>query len=268
MTSLISTRIQLHYAIQFIAAAESALLPFAEDHSHTALSWNPELKLFISSPIPGNQTFYVALEPINLTSLILNSNRKEVASFALNQQTFDQGMNWLKIELAPFEVATGIIKPLTYPDDFPDHPLAHGAVFDAIDQSKRETLIRYYDLTLPILQAVTINHAGASPVRIWPHHFDMATLISLPTPEGKEARSIGVGLSPGDIGISEPYWYVTPWPDPPAEKLPALETKGTWQTEGWIGATLTASELGEINRGEIEEFTSSAIATFKRLLTS
>ena len=201
MTSLISTRIQLHYAIQFIAAAESALLPFAEDHSHTALSWNPELKLFISSPMTGNQPFCVALEPIYLTSLILDPHGEQLASLALHQQTLEQGMNWLKMELDRFEVETEMIALLNYPDDFPDYPIAHGAVFDVNNQGERETLVRYYDLTLPILQAVTVNHPSASPVRIWPHHFDMATLISLPTPAGEEARSITVGLSPGMLAL-------------------------------------------------------------------
>jgi hypothetical protein len=59
-----------------------------------------------------------------------------------------------------------------------------------------------------------------------------------------DAPSVGIGLSPGDEGIAEPYFYVTPWPPPPpAEELPRLSTGGRWHRAGWTGAVLTGSDL-------------------------
>ncbi len=49
-------------------------------------------------------------------------------------------------------------------------------------------------------------------------------------------------MSPGDGSYAEPYWYVTPWPYPAAERLPELDT-GRWHTDGWVGAVLTGTEV-------------------------
>jgi hypothetical protein len=78
-------------------------------------------------------------------------------------------------------------------------------------------------------------------VVVWPHHFDLASLVTL-SGSGEHATTIGLGFSPGDAGIDEPYFYVTPWPAPEAATLPAL-TIGRWNTEGWTGAVLRASQI-------------------------
>ena len=86
-------------------------------------------------------------------------------------------------------------------------------------------------------------------MRLWPHHFDIATLWTLDAGvDAEEARSVGMGLSPGDGTYAQPYWYVTPWPYPQAtaEELPPLPA-GRWHAEarngGWTGAVLLGEEL-------------------------
>jgi len=265
-----SARVQLHYAIQFMAAAGSALVPFAEDYSHTALNWNPTLKLFTSPVINGKRPFQLALEPTNLTALILNSRGKTLASLSLDQQTFEQGLSWLKTQLSRLGTASERVVPLTYPpNSLPDCPIAHGAAFEADSEaSQRQLLVSYYDISLPVLQMIEVHNPDASPVRIWPHHFDMATLIALPTPEEEERRSVGVGFSPGDAEIPEPYWYVTPWPSPSPDHFPPLRTKGVWRTGDWFGAVLLSSELGDLedNKLDLGIFLTVAIALCKQIL--
>ena len=56
----------------------------------------------------------------------------------------------------------------------------------------------------------------------WPHHFDIATLVKLEDGQPANARSIGVGVSPGDEYYAQPYVYVSPWPRFDAGKLPDL----------------------------------------------
>ncbi|MDX2216968.1 MAG: hypothetical protein SFY66_27125 [Oculatellaceae cyanobacterium bins.114] len=41
--ALSESRVQLHYAIQFIAATGAALAEPLPDYSHTSLAWNPVL---------------------------------------------------------------------------------------------------------------------------------------------------------------------------------------------------------------------------------
>jgi hypothetical protein len=185
-----------------------------------------------------------------------------VAELELPGKTLAQGFAWLQAELTQLEQAGNTVQPLTYPaNDFPDHPLAQGAVFAAEDPEIRQALVRYYDLTLPLLTNLVQETPGASPIHMWPHHFDMATLVALPTPENQEQRSVGLGFSPGDGGYGEPYWYVTPWPYPPADQLPTLPGPGTWHHQGWIGAVLQSSEIVTATAQDSSQV-SQAISTF------
>ena len=95
----------------------------------------------------------------------------------------------------------------------------------------------------------------------------MATLISLPDREDGESRSVGVGFSPGDASIEQPYWYVTPWPYPDTANLPALAGGGNWHATGWVGALLKRSQLESAHEAEqIEQFLQSALHHAKALL--
>ena len=78
----------------------------------------------------------------------------------------------------------------------------------------------------------------------WPHHFDIATLITIEENPGPEkSKTIGVGLSPGDESYNEPYFYISPWPYPVNKNnLPKLN-HGFWHTQGWFGEVLTSSEI-------------------------
>lgn len=266
--SLTETRLQLHYAIQFMAAVGNFLTEPQSDYSHASLTWNSELKMFVSSIVTTKQPFQVALEPINLTSLVLDAERDKLAEFSLSQKTMNEGMNWLKQTIAPLGTDFAKLTFVSYPDDFPHHPLANGAAFEDINEAQRQELTAYFANTNLVLPAVTASTEGASPVRIWPHHFDIATLISLPYTQKDEAVSIGVGMSPGDSSYDEPYWYITPWPYPDIANLPELSSSGTWHTEGWVGAILTASQLsqGKEQQRQVKSFLDSAVKASLELL--
>jgi hypothetical protein len=79
---------------------------------------------------------------------------------------------------------------------------------------------------------------GAGPVRCWPHHFDIATLVR---PRAGTLQTIGIGLSPGDDSYPEPYYYVGPYPTPRARPRPL--SIGSWHTASWWGAALPGSEI-------------------------
>ena len=125
-------------------------------------------------------------------------------------------------------------QPLERPEGLPEHPVATGAPFHLAGSAAPAELERYYAGADRLLRGLRELNPGASPVRCWPHHFDLATLILLdPDADAETARSIGVGLSPGDAARPEPYFYVLPWPRPTGD-LPALDG-GAWNTGGWAG---------------------------------
>lgn len=238
---LTDSRIQLHYAIQGIASAGMALGTPRPDGSQIAAVWSPELNCFVGQPLIGARVVYVALEPVALTSLILDEQYRAIATLPLTHQSLPAMMDWHRAELTRLGFRVPPLALLDYPADFPVHPVAFGAPFGGTVAGDRQALSAYYAQSRLLLQGVVAAQAQASPLHIWPHHFDMATLITV-SGTGEWARTIGVGLSPGDRSYDQPYWYVTPWPAPPPDTLPRLSL-GAWQIEGWVGAVLRATDL-------------------------
>ncbi len=273
LQELAEGRLQLHYAIQFIAAPGLALVKPQPDYSQMSLDWHPELTAFVGQVIQAEKPFRVALDPVSLTVILVDTKDSQIAAFPLHGKTMTEGLDWLKGEISKLGADANKVVWLDYPpDDFPDHGLAHGTPFDASRQeAARKELMNYYANTNLLLQEIVAVTEGASPIHTWPHHFDMATLISLNGKENGESMTIGIGLSPGDKSYDEPYWYVTPWPYPATDNLPQLDGGGLWHTQHWVGAVLIASQLGENNTGEarqtqIRSFLYSALKAAKTLL--
>lgn len=273
---LTESKLQLHYAIQLIAATGAALAEPQSDYSHTSLCWNPNLWLFVGAIIAANQPFRVAIDPVALTILILNENDVKLAELSLHQKTLAEGLNWLKGEISKQRADADKVVFLSYPpDDFPDHAIAHGAPFARQQMEARQTLAASYAKTYELLQEIRTTTTAASPIRIWPHHFDMASLIALPETHNseicnQESKSIGIGLSPGDKSYDEPYWYVSPYPYPDIASLPHLEGNGFWHTTEWVGAVLPASRLEHCTTepAQIRTFLNSALNASQSLLAS
>ena len=143
--------------------------------------------------------------------------------------------------------------------------------FDAPDAFAE--LERWYANAARVLRELR-EVEGGSPVRCWPHHFDIATLIPLSGDSDPEtARSIGVGMTPGDEYYAEPYWYVTPWPYPAEPSLQPLAGGGSWHTEKWLGAVLPGSRLvgGDPSTGQAQRlagFLDSALRACRAMLAA
>lgn len=260
---LTTARLQLHYAIQPIAAVGAALAVPQPDGSQASLYWDAQLQSFVGNLIQAQQAFRVGLDPVNLVLRVLDGQGGTIAELPLDGKTLTAAMDWLKEAIAPLGADTSQIQLLSYPpDDFPDAPIAHGAPFDAADADARVALADYYAISNALLQGIATRTA-ASAVYIWPHHFDMATLIDRSV-QADGSRTIGVGLSPGDTSYPEPYWYVSPYPYPAIADLPDLAGIGVWHTHHWVGAVLTASALHqtglESNRiDQLQRFLNHAI---------
>ena len=266
---LTDARLQVHHAAQIAVSATISYLPARHDDSHTALRWSAPLFALVTESIPTpGRAFRVALHPTTLTLLSVDEAGVVSGSFALIGRTVDEGHGWVAAVARSVGLDGARLTPRKH-YTIPHHEVAEGATFSAGARGLAE-LERYWANAAGILNAFARATPGASPVRVWPHHFDMASLISLPADARGTGRTIGVGHSPGDEWYAEPYWYVGPYPHPPTTSLPQLG-HGHWHTKGWVGAALPASEYVGADRMDqcrlVRAFIESAVSACRALLS-
>lgn len=242
------------------------------DWSHSAFTWDGAHRAMVSTAIPGTTPFHVALRPADLCALVLPATGgAALAELAIGGLTVEELFGWLSDQTVALTGAP-LPKPLEEAEEAALEPCMPGHRFDAGDSSALVELARYYVDATGALATVAGARADASPLRVWPHHLDIATLVTLDdSADAEEARSVGVGMQPGDGGYGEPYFYVTPWPYPATDALPELLSGGRWHTEGWVGALLLASDLvaggtSPEQASRLEAFLGSAVGAVLGLL--
>lgn len=274
--TLLDARLQLHWAVQLLAAFGEAFVPARPDDSHSALTWSPERRAFLSEPSVDGSALRLGLEPSPFTYRLFGPGPTGSDPFELQGRTLDQAARWLVAELEERIDGAAAAFRLSTPD-IPGHRVGRGAAFDPSPPELAE-LERWFHDGYLLLEEVAGAEEGASPVRCWPHHFDIAVLIDVGGDEAAarpddpdDDRSIGVGMTPGDDDFEEPYLYVSPWPYPEPEALPNLQPPATWYTGDWVGAVLTGPELVGVGDGLAQanraaSFAGAAIAGCRALL--
>jgi hypothetical protein len=245
---LVEARLQLHWAAQILSAAADASLEHQPDDSHSNLGWNEELHALTTHTNPFG--LFAALRPADLNLMLADQTGMVIDHFKLDGRSIQDGLEWLE-GLATQISGEPLPQSLKVRDyEMPEHQVGQGQPFDFNEPDAFAELGRWFASAHHVLGKVQERETNASPVRCWPHHFDIATLITLdPEKDAEHARAIGVGLSPGDGSYAEPYFYANPWPPPKNPNPPALEA-GQWHTAGFFGAVLTAGEIVEIEGSE------------------
>jgi len=267
-TALVDARKQLHHAAQFASAVGISYLPPQPDDSHTNLEWMASLGALASRPTTTGVPFRLAVRAAKPALLLVDERNELRASCSLHGHTIDDVMRWTRVMLADFEID---VRRYTLEKHFiiPPHPVVSGAPFNAAESADFEELSRWYGNAAALLQRVAAATPGASEVRCWPHHFDIATLIEVSRAAGRApARTVGIGLEPGDQYYAEPYFYLNMHPAPRAGvALPALSGGGDWHTHEWIGAVLPASRLtAPDQRAQVDAFVGSALTACRQIV--
>jgi hypothetical protein len=235
--ALADARVELHWAAQIPAAVARAEIPPLLDDSHTSLAWIAGDALLAGGLTPRG--LRLGLRVSELTLVVLDAAGRHGDELSLRGLAYDEALAWAAQRLGG---AAGGAPPY----EMPAHAVARGAPFRG-DEAALAELARWFASADRLLGAfaATVPLPGGHdlPVRCWPHHFDIATLIELPRRTPMDVRTIGLGLSPGDDARREPYFYVTPWPYPQDPALPDLPPGAAWQREGWFGAVLTSSAI-------------------------
>jgi len=240
--ALVDARLQLHHAAQLASALGLTFLEPRADDSHPNLGWDEELGALVGHATPVAGGLRAALWPAGLEVLLVGTDGATAGALPLAGQTLEAAYRWLEETLGGLGAGLSASGLRRTDYEIPDHAVARGVPFTEPGPAHAE-LARWFSNGRAVLAAASLGVEDPSEVRIWPHHFDLGALVVLAThPDGSLARSIGLGLSPGDDNYPEPYFYVSPWPYPEATVLPELAA-GHWHTAGFTSAILAADEL-------------------------
>lgn len=244
---LVVARNLAHHASQRATRAARANLKAVPDDSHSAFSWESSHAALLTRGLPAKGGDVRIGIRVPRLELIITRGDNVLDAFQFGGKTDAQAGVWLDSKLRVLGLNLGGDVPLPY--ELPAHPLGGGT--HDLSRLGRELgeLARWFDGAADALDEFSSRLAGPrpSPVLCWPHHFDIATLVKLEEGQPANARSIGVGLSPGDEYYAQPYVYISPWPRFDGEKLPDAPPPGHWHTEGFFGAVATGDAILAMN---------------------
>jgi hypothetical protein len=269
-SGLREARLQAHYAAQWLGRVGGAFIPAQPDYSHTSMSWDDALKGFTTNALKDETR--LGLRIVDLAFVFLNKEGKRTSSYPVNGRSDQDVRQWLDEQFNARGMEARLLdKTSAY--EIPAHAIAQGAPYGVpeIAGFLHELAVWFADAQSAldrVRQQITARSFSASPVRCWPHHFDLATLISLDKGGGEHGRSVNVGLSPGDAYYDEPYYYVTPYPHPDAALLPPLPKLGHWHTRDFTAAIAPASQIvkAKDRKAETGDFLRIAIDSAIKLL--
>jgi hypothetical protein len=240
-TNLIKARQLSHHALQWVTKAARANLEAVPDDSHSALEWDGERGVLFSQPLPTAAGVVRVGLRLGGLALVVMRDKHVLDTYELAGRRDSMVGVWFDSALR----ALGL-KPageVTLPYSIPSHPVARGTPYHLSGEAEAlDELARWFAAAADLLADVKVMHAGAGAIVCWPHHFDIATLVSFDA-AGENARSIGVGVSPGDEYYPQPYVYISASPKLAVADLPLLPPPGHWHTEGFVGAVATAGEI-------------------------
>jgi hypothetical protein len=254
---LAETRLVSHHAAQMAAAVGRSLVPARPDDGHTSLAWDPALGGLAGQAVAGEHPWRAGLLLRDL-SLAVIVEGQPVQRLGLGGQTVERGRTWLR-EKAKEHGSPGGRLSFDTPYVMPHHSVDAGEPFSVPADGSLAEVARWFADADLVLRQVAERWPGAALVRVWPHHFDVGSVLPLGEDGDEDAPSIGIGLSPGDEGLEEPYFYVTPWPPlADEEALPPLTAPGRWHREGWAGAVLAGTDVVAAGDGEAQSVRASA----------
>jgi hypothetical protein len=97
----------------------------------------------------------------------------------------------------------------TLPYTIPSNAVARGSPYSFSGEAEAfDELARWFGAAAEVLGDFNTTIASAypntSPIVSWPHHFDIAMVVSFDADTAQSARSIGIGVSPGDEFYDQP----------------------------------------------------------------
>lgn len=252
-----------HAAVQWPARFARGAVPPQPDDAHASLYWRRDLQALSTDAAPlDGRAVAVALRVHDLRLMILVDGAIADGLSLHGVKDSDAG-GWLRAALGGRGLALNALSEAA-PYELPAYADMTGRRHDAHSEiAGLSELARAFDAADSVLNAFVETEDGASPVRLWPHHFDIATLVTLDA-----ERAVGAGLAIPDKLYDELYWYAYPWPRHERKGLPRLKSKGRYQKKGFFGAVLPMSRLvkRKDQAGVLRAFFKESAGVFRGLL--
>lgn len=256
------TRHALHHAAQVSSALAATLRPGQDVHEAANFGWDPHLEALVGHRVGDRSDVAAGLRLRDATWIVVQDNQI-VQERKLVGSTLDAARAWLQGVVAELGCEDRELVPVGY--ELPPHVAAEGQPLADLDEHALERIHTWFGLAHTVLGALASREERALPVRAWPHHFDLGTVIVIERGvDAEHSRGIGIGMAPGDDHVSEPYLYVNPYPPPPVDALPEL-SRGRWQTGGFCGAIFAPDNPTE---AELSAFVGEAVAHAHTLLAA
>lgn len=234
----------LHRAVQYIAAIGISYAVHEADDGHTTLTWDQDNKALVGQPVPKLNGISFAMSLPHYALECRDAGGAILDTMPLQGTGHDDIMSWIKRMVVAQEG-----EPDAFRFDFHYELAAHEdrSPFPAPDVDELTRLAELRSAAHKAISEVLTAYSDTEPIRIWPHHFDSGSLITLRRKaNGSPLATIGIGLAIPDDILPAHYYYVSPWQAEgnfDMSELPGL-TNGRWLTNDWKGAVLEADDMG------------------------
>ena len=232
-----AARLQAHHATQWLARTARAYVPARPDDSHTSLGWDDTFGGLMSHPLPDGVRLGLRFADLTLALCEPDAGPPQDV-FPLAGRHDADACTWLMGHAGMRNLDPGALDaPLPYM--LMERPDGSAYVADAESLGQLAVWFANADAALGAArERMVAQRLDAPPVRCWPHHFDLDTLVTV-----APGRTSGVGFEPGDDSYDEPYFYVSVYPAPEVGRLPALPPIGHWHAKNFTAAVATATRI-------------------------
>jgi hypothetical protein len=260
-----AARLQAHYATQWLARAAYAYVPAQPDDRHSNLGWDDIRGGLVTRALPDGTQIGLRFRDL---ALMIFTSADPTYIFRLHGRRDADVRAWLGSAVADrgFDPAA-LDAPLPY--QLPPSNIGSAEAYSAADDAgSLDDLARWYANANDVMEAARLSlvarNIAAPPVRCWPHHFDLDSLVQL-----RPGYFIGIGFEPGDDYYDEPYFYVSLYPAPDVASLPDPPAIAHWHAKGFTAAVAPATRIAEARdqKGEVEAYLEFAIDTGLKALS-
>lgn len=250
--SLNAAIVQMHHASQFLARFSHAYLERKPDDSHNNFDWDGQALIGRALESPA---FQIKLD-LQAFELIVQHEGEEstIKLPGLDRFKIEAQLKLLLKQTGLDEEDYREITHFTVPRD----PLDDGEIYELPDKESTAVWSHCLSNAKGVLKEMASHFDWASDTRVWPHHFDMGTYITVTRDgDGNDTQSIGIGLAIADAYWNEPYFYINHWSKNPITygEMKAITGRGRWNKKDWTGLILPLSDITDDKKDRQYEIT-------------